>query len=66
MISGKEPVEELIEKYPDLISFLLKKEMACIECGEPVWGTLEELLQDKDVKDIPAFIAELNKKLDLN
>ena len=65
MITGKESIEELIEKHPEFVKFLLKKNVSCIECGEPVWGTLEELLLGKGVEDIPAFIKELNAELGL-
>jgi hypothetical protein len=65
MITGKESIEELLEKYPDIVKFLLNKNIVCIECGEPVWGTLEEVLKGTNVKDIHKFIRELNKELSL-
>ncbi len=56
-------VEEILEKYPTAQEFLSKKNIVCVMCGEPVWGSLEELMQDKDFTDdeINTIIKELNK-----
>lgn len=44
-------VEELVEKYPGSVSILQKHGLVCIKCGEPVWGTLEELAKSKNLSD---------------
>jgi hypothetical protein len=56
-------VEEILEKYPTAQEFLSKKNIVCVMCGEPVWGSLEELMQDKDfsVEEINTIIKELNE-----
>jgi len=56
-------VEEILEKYPAIQEFLSKKNIVCVMCGEPVWGSLKELMQDKDFSDeeINTIIKELNK-----
>lgn len=56
-------VEEILEKYPTAQEFLSKKNIVCVMCGEPVWGSLEELMRDKDFsdKEIETIIKELNK-----
>ncbi len=56
-------VEEVLEKYPTAQEFLSKKNIVCVMCGEPVWGSLEELVQDKDFSDeeIDTIIKELNE-----
>ena len=56
-------VEEILEKYPTAQEFLSKKNIVCVMCGEPVWGSLEELMQDKDFSDeeIDKIIKELNE-----
>jgi len=55
-------VEEILEKYPTAQEFLSKKNIVCVMCGEPVWGSLEELMRDKDFSDeeIDTIIKELN------
>jgi len=56
-------VEEILEKYPTAQEFLSKKNIVCVMCGEPVWGSLEELMQEKDFTDeeIETTIDELNR-----
>lgn len=39
-------ITDLISAYPFAAGFLMKKNLQCIICGEPVWGTLEELARD--------------------
>ncbi|MBK6348038.1 MAG: hypothetical protein IPN08_19180 [Bacteroidales bacterium] len=48
-ISAQIPVADLIVAYPFSISFLASRNLHCIICGEPVWGTLEELARDKHI-----------------
>lgn len=54
-------IEELTDRYPFSVSFLREKGIVCIVCGEPVWGTLEEVAKSKGYDD--AGIAELLKEL---
>jgi len=58
-------IEEILEKYPTAQEFLskTKKHIVCVMCGEPVWGSLEELMQGKDFscEQIDTIIKELNK-----
>ena len=66
MITGKESIEELVEDFPEIVNYLAEKNVICIECGEPLWISLEQLLKDKNVQDIPSFIENLNKKFSKN
>jgi len=45
MITANDLVEDLVERYPDLAAFLMRRGIVCIKCGEPVWGTIADLLQ---------------------
>jgi len=56
-------IEEILEKYPTAQEFLSKKNIVCVMCGEPVWGSLKELMQDKEFSDdqIDTIIKELNE-----
>ncbi len=55
-------IEELIAILPASVSYLSKKGIKCIACGEPIWGTLEEAALEKGFKqeEIEKVIAELN------
>jgi len=58
-------VEDLVVKYPKSVSFLRKYGIVCIQCGEPVWGTIGELIKSKG-KDEEKIIKELNRFLEEN
>ena len=62
MIHAKIVVEDLIELKPEAVDFLRKKGIVCVLCGEPVWGTLEELASEKGFSkdEIEQIVNELN------
>lgn len=53
-------VEELAASFPEAVGFLTKNGVRCIRCGEPVWGTLGELLEVEGIKDSQLLVDELN------
>ena len=57
-------IEEIVEKYPQLIGPLREHGIVCIRCGEPIWGTLEEIAAEKNVRDIDALVEFLNQIID--
>ncbi|MBC8313070.1 MAG: DUF1858 domain-containing protein [Candidatus Cloacimonetes bacterium] len=63
MINGEKSIEELVEIYPEIVTYLAKRDIICIECGEPLWISLEQLLKDKNIENIPEFIENMNKNL---
>ena len=52
-------VETLIETYPQAAGFLADRQVVCIVCGEPYWGTLGDLMAHKKVADPAALLADL-------
>lgn len=68
MIDEKISIEELVEILPSSVTYLSKKGIKCIACGEPIWGTLEEAAREKGFgdKEIHEFIRELNILMDEN
>ena len=59
-------IEDLVEEYPLSVKFLADKNIKCIACGEPIWGTLEEACKEKDLSDeeIEEITEELNELTD--
>ena len=57
-------IEELTDNYPFSVAFLREKGIVCIVCGEPIWGTLEEVAKTKGYDDqgIDQLVKELNEK----
>ena len=56
-------IEDLVREYPRAAGFLTKKGVRCIRCGEPIWGTLGELLEADRIKDPSGLLDELNQFL---
>jgi len=65
MIKSSEYVEDLVKKYPELDAYLMKKGIRCVICGEPVWGTLGELIESKDM-DVKQVMADINARFGEN
>ncbi|MEJ5307461.1 MAG: DUF1858 domain-containing protein [candidate division WOR-3 bacterium] len=59
-------VEDIVREYPQLISYLMDRDIICIRCGAPVWGSLRELLESKGIKDLEKFVEEMNQFLEQN
>ncbi len=41
-------IEDLVDAYPDAVTFLMEKGIRCLRCGEPIWGTLGSAMDEKD------------------
>lgn len=63
MIKGEMYVEDIVKDYPDSVKFLMDRGIICIRCGAPVWGTLFELLESREIKEPQVLIDELNAYL---
>lgn len=61
IINGKITIEELVETLPASVSYLSRKGIKCIACGEPIWGTLEEAAREKGFgeEELKVFIRDL-------
>lgn len=53
-------IEDLVNEHPLAVGFLTRQGIRCIRCGEPLWCTLGELLEEEGVEDFQRFINELN------
>jgi hypothetical protein len=56
-------IEDLVLKYPKSVHFLTKNGIRCIRCGEPLWCSLGELLEDEKVKNPQELFDGLNQFL---
>jgi methionine synthase II (cobalamin-independent) len=56
-------IEDLVRELPASVRYLREKGIKCLECGEPVWGTLEEAARVKGFadEDIDRFVDDLKK-----
>jgi methionine synthase II (cobalamin-independent) len=60
MITKETYIEDLVEDYPELVVPLRKYGIICIACGEPVWGTLGELMEKKGIDNPEEIVIEMN------
>jgi len=58
-ITANMPVDVLLDEYPASHKWLMQKYIHCTECGEPVWGTIGELIESKGM-DVEETLTELN------
>ena len=56
-------IEELVAQIPESVSYLMKKGIKCIACGEPIWGTLSEAAKEKGFSEAETeqIVNELNE-----
>lgn len=56
-------IEELVAIIPESVSYLMKKGIKCIACGEPIWGTLADATKEKGFseKELDQVVEELNQ-----
>ena len=61
-------IEELLDRFPGSVKVLIDKGLPCLVCGEPSWGTLEELAREKgwDDQAITALVEEMNHTLSID
>jgi methionine synthase II (cobalamin-independent) len=61
MITRDTSIEDLVNAVPESVSYLMKKRIKCLACGEPIWGTLREAAREKGFSDeeIDRFVADL-------
>lgn len=62
MITRNTYIEDLLQMLPEAVTYLSQKNIRCVVCGEPIWGTLEQAAREKGYSDadIDRFVKELN------
>lgn len=55
-------IEDLVSRLPKAVGYLMRKDIKCLACGEPIWGTLEQAAKEKGFSDdeIDGFVRDLN------
>lgn len=54
-------IDELLAAYPSLSKTFIEFGMPCLVCGEPFWGTIEELSRQHRVA-IENMVKQLNQR----
>jgi predicted nucleotidyltransferase len=65
MISKETTIEDLVTLLPESVSYMMEKGIRLLICGEPIWGTIEEVVLAKNYsqEDLDKIITELNDLL---
>jgi len=58
-LTGAEPVDQLLEDFPQAARWLNDHDVICTQCGETYWGPLQELAELRGIKG-----AEFDKLLE--
>lgn len=53
-------IEEVLEKFPETTKVFIEKNIPCLVCGEPLWGTVEETAQ-KYGANLDTLLDSLNE-----
>ena len=59
-------IEELIEKVPGSVQYLMVKGIKCIACGEPIWGSLYDAALKKGFSEdqVESIVDDLNRLME--
>jgi hypothetical protein len=52
-------IEDLLTRIPEASVILRRFGIVCVQCGEPVWGTLREVAAEKGIHDLGEVLAAL-------
>lgn len=61
MIDSGIYIEDLVNDHPELIAPLAEMGIVCVACGEPIWGTLGELISSKNIANPEEVYKKINK-----
>lgn len=62
-ITGEMEIEDVAAQNPKAIGLLTRRNIVCIQCGTPLWKTVEEAIRDAGFEDPAAIIEDVNKEL---
>ena len=61
MIDPDITIEDLVRGNPDASAILRRFGIVCIQCGEPVWGTLRQAAAEKGIHDLSEILSALHE-----
>ena len=64
-VKASDDVETVLDKYPSAVKFFSDKNIVCVQCGEPVWGSVKDIIEVK-YDNVDEIIKELNEYLNEN
>jgi hypothetical protein len=52
-------IEDLLTRIPEAAAILRRFGIVCVQCGEPVWGTLRQVAAEKGIHDLGEVLTAL-------
>lgn len=65
IISRNTLIEDLVQKYPQLIRPLRAEGIICLACGEAVWGSLGDQALEKGLDNLDEIVSKMNELIQL-
>jgi len=61
-VTRETAVEDLLSAVPGVVRYLIDRGLPCLVCGEPIWGTFEDLARrnGKPEEEIERMLREIN------
>lgn len=58
-------IEDLVSAAPDAVPFLMDHNIRCLACGEPIWGTIGEAMEQRGYSQLErtTLLSQLNDYL---
>ncbi len=65
VINKETNIEDLVSKLPESVNYFMEKGIRLLICGEPIWGTIEEVVLNKGYShnQLLEIINDLNNML---
>ncbi|MCX7908510.1 MAG: DUF1858 domain-containing protein [Ignavibacteria bacterium] len=65
MITKGTTIEELVSVIPESVNYFMEKGIRLLICGEPIWGTIEEVILSKGFSNdqLDIILEDLNNIL---
>ena len=57
-------LEDVAAQVPRAIRSLTQRNIVCIQCGTPLWKTVEEAILDAGLEDVDGIIADVNREVE--
>lgn len=64
-ITREMDLEDLVAQAPKAVRSLTRRNIICIQCGTPLWKTVEEAIRDAGYEEgeVDSIVAEVNQEL---
>lgn len=63
-ITPEVQIEDLVRECPRAVAILRQFGIRCIQCGEPLWGTLAQAAEEKGIDDLGPVLEALRECVD--